>query len=322
VNGASGEMAEASAAAVMAAGALREGAPLTARAAYSRIEEARRFAESWIERVMPPVHASPARLHHAMRDAVIPGGKRVRPMLVALVAEACTGASPQRELVGRFAAAVELVHCASLVHDDLPAFDDAPARRGRPTCHAAWGEPAAILVGDALLALAFEVLGGGREDVRAALRLVGLLAECTGSRHGIIGGQALELEPAAPVREYHVRKTASLFRAAAAGAAIAVGEPGEVLRWARFGSLVGEVLQLRDDLDDTGGDAPSLGKPAGRDLALGRPNAVLASSRAQAAAVLRERVREADRVLPDHAAGDALRLVLAAAAGDHLRVHG
>src|SRR5262249_8681503 len=100
---------------MMAAAAPQEEAAPAARAAYARIEEARRFAESWIERLMPPVQASPALLHHAMRDAVIPGGKRVRPMLVALVAEACTGARPHRELVGRFAAAVELVHCASLV---------------------------------------------------------------------------------------------------------------------------------------------------------------------------------------------------------------
>ena len=286
--------------------------------ALEQVAGAREYVERWLERVLPAADGSPARLHRAMREAVLPGGKRVRPLLVMLVAEACAPGRARRDLVGRLAAAVELVHCASLVHDDLPAFDDAAVRRGLPTCHAAHGEPAAILAGDALLALAFEVLGDGADDPRAALRLVRLLAEGTGTRRGIIGGQALELEPDASVDDYHARKTAALFRCAAAGAALAAGEPDQSLRWARFGELLGEVLQLRDDLEDCTGNAGEVGKPVGRDRDLGRPNAVLRSSPADVLSGKAERMREAERLLPEGPAGDALRLLLVAAGGGHV----
>lgn len=260
------------------------------------------FIDHWIQRALP---ARDSRLHEAMWDAVVPGGKRVRALLVVLAAEAC-GCDPRhRELVGRFAAAVELVHCASLVHDDMPCFDDADTRRGRPTTHVAYGEPTALLVGDALIVLAFETLArcpGG--DARAALRLVAMLAEHTGSARGIIGGQGLELDPAAPLAEIHRKKTAALFRAAAAGASIAVGCDDQQLRYARFGELVGEVLQLRDDLDDAAADA-----------AIAKPNAVTGASPAQVLANLRAKVSDALALLDDTPAAQPLAHVLAKAAG-------
>ncbi len=199
------------------------------------------------------------------------------------------------------AAAVELVHCASLVHDDLPAFDDADTRRGQPSCHAAFGEPTAILVGDALLTLAFESLSGAPlQEAGRALRMIRLLSEATGSRAGIIGGQGLELQTNVDVLAYHAQKTSALFRAAAGGGAIAsvVGDdPAQVERWSRFGELLGHALQLRDDIDDCTGSAESLGKPAGQDAALGRPNAVQRSSMREVRQLLGQMVAEASALL-------------------------
>lgn len=243
-----------------------------------RLDDVCRFVDEHLDRSLPTPHVAPAALHGAMRSAVFPGGKRLRATLVVLVAEACAGPRARSELVGRFAAAIELVHCASLVHDDLPAFDDAPTRRGRPSCHAAFGEPTAILAGDALLALAFDTLARTTTKSSRALRLVQLLGEAVGSRRGIIGGQALEQQATVDLHDYHARKTAALFRAAAAGAALAVGHPQEVSRWSRFGELVGLALQLHDDLADCTGDPATLGKPVGQDAALGRPNAAIAFS--------------------------------------------
>jgi geranylgeranyl diphosphate synthase type II len=281
-----------------------------------QIASARAFVERWIGRVLPSVEESPRVLHRAMRDAVIPGGKRIRSLLVVLVADALGCGRP--ELVGRLAVAVELVHCASLIHDDLPAFDNADTRRGRPTCHLDYGEPRAILAGDALLTLAFEVLGRATEHHRAALRLVQLLAESTGSARGIIGGQAIEIEPAVTsLEDYQSRKTATLFRVAAGGAAIAVGEDCQQLRFARFGGLLGEILQLRDDLDDCFGRAEDLGKPVGQDLAHRRPNAVTASSRALVLAQLHAKAAEAKALLEDSPASSPLRQLVDHAAGVH-----
>lgn len=233
------------------------------------------FVEEWLLRALPTADAPPTRLHGAMHDAVFPGGRRARPLLCRLVADRYGGGDD--EMVGRLAAAIELVHCASLVQDDLPCFDDAATRRGLPACHVVYGEATAILVGDALLTLAFETLANApARRAPVAFRLMGLLTSATGSSHGVIGGQALELEPHPVELEiYHRHKTAALFRAAAAGGAICCGAEADVPRWARIGELIGCALQLRDDMDDVGAAAAELGKPTGRDAALGRPNAVL-----------------------------------------------
>jgi geranylgeranyl diphosphate synthase type II len=266
--------------------------------------------EDWLTRVLPPRDLPPTRLHAAMYDAVFPGGRRARPLLCMLVAQRYGQA--EDEMVSRMAAAVELVHCASLVQDDLPCFDDADTRRGRPACHVVYGQPAAILVGDALLTLAFETLAGAPpRRAHTAFRLLGLLTAAAGSQHGIIGGQALELEPGVEVTQYHRQKTAALFRAAAAGAAVACNAEGDVARWARVGELIGCALQLRDDLDDVEGVPADIGKPAGRDHALGRPNAAL-SRGVDGARAMREALLDgiAELLGPPTPESHALRLVI------------
>jgi geranylgeranyl diphosphate synthase type II len=247
----------------------------TQSAADQLLVKAHAFVEEWLHRALPTRDAPPARLHGAMHDAVFPGGRRARPLLCRLVADSYGGGDD--EMVGRLGAAIELVHCASLSQDDLPCFDDAATRRGLPACHVVYGEATAILVGDALLTLAFETLSSAPPSrASEAFRLIGLLTAAAGSSHGVIGGQALELEPHPVELEiYHRHKTAALFRAAAAGGAIICGAESDVPRWARIGELIGCALQLRDDMDDVGAAAAELGKPAGRDALLGRPNAAL-----------------------------------------------
>jgi geranylgeranyl diphosphate synthase type II len=239
------------------------------------IASALAFVEEWLLRALPTCDTPPARLHGAMHDAVFPGGRRARPLLCRLVANRYGVGND--ELVGRLAAAIELIHCASLVQDDLPCFDDAELRRGRASCHIVYGEATAILVGDALLTRAFETLASappGRASV--AFRLMALVTAATGSSQGVIGGQALELEPHPVELElYHRHKTAALFRAAAAGAAIVAGAESDVPTWARVGELIGCALQLRDDIDDVSANSGELGKPVGRDERLHRPNAAL-----------------------------------------------
>jgi len=273
------------------------GAPRENPHAPSQLDSARDFIDGWLDRALPTPGDPPTRLHLAMREAVLLGGKRTRPLLAVLVAESY-GPLGRPEIVGRFAAAVELIHCASLVHDDLPAFDDADTRRGLPSCHAAFGEATAILVGDALLTLAFEAVAlCPIEHAVTSVHLLRLLADATGSRAGIIGGQGLELQTNVDIRVYHAQKTSALFRAAAAGGALAEGREDDAPRWARFGELLGHALQLRDDLDDCCGSAAGLGKPVGQDLALGRPNAVVRSSEGEVRGALGRLVDEAAELL-------------------------
>ena len=170
-------------------------------------------------------------------------------------------------------------------------------RRGLPACHVVYGQATAILVGDALLTLAFETLANAPvRRAPVAFRLMGLLTAATGSSHGVIGGQALELEPHPVELEiYHRHKTAALFRAAAAGGAICCGADADVSRWARIGELIGCALQLRDDMEDVGGVDGDIGKPTGRDAALGRPNAALQAGIDSVSAEARRRHRRRAR---------------------------
>lgn len=238
------------------------------------------LVEAWLDRVLPAADAEPAPLHQAMRYAVFSGGKRLRPQLLLHVAAACAATSAEIELVVRAACAVELVHAASLVHDDLPCFDDAGERRGRLTIHVVAGEAMAVLVGDALLALASEVIADAPPRMaRRTLSLVRLLAQATGSMSGIIGGQSLEIGSAdgfssEQVNRYHAMKTGALFRFAAEAGAVAAGAANSA-SWARVGELVGAWYQMADDLLDARAAAEITGKPVGRDAALGRPSAVL-----------------------------------------------
>lgn len=216
----------------------------------------------------------PPLLGEAIGYAVFPGGARVRPRLCLEVARAC-GYPGRRTTDLSYAAAcsVELLHCASLVHDDLPCFDASPTRRGRPTVHRIYGEAMAVLVGDGLMVQSFHTLARAlahRPDI-GALPLVTLL-DAAGPHRGLIAGQAWELEKEVDVAAYHHAKTASLFEASALLGAMVSGEGGA--RFAAFGRAFGMAYQLADDVADVVGDPAKLGKPVGRDQALGRPTAV------------------------------------------------
>ncbi len=213
----------------------------------------------------------PGRLAQALDYSVTPGGARIRPTILLSVAMACGDDRPA--LSNAAAAALELIHCASLVHDDLPAFDDADMRRGKATVHKAYGEPLAVLAGDSLIVLAFEVLAraAGDQPMRA-LGLVRVLAQRTGMPGGICAGQGWESEAQVNLGAYHRAKTGALFIAATQMGAIAAGMEAEP--WEELGARIGEAFQVADDLKDALLSADETGKPAGQDAAHGRPNAV------------------------------------------------
>jgi geranylgeranyl diphosphate synthase type II len=168
------------------------------------------------------------------------------------------------------AAALELIHCASLVHDDMPCFDDANMRRGKPTVHLAYSEPLALLTGDSLIVLAFDLLA--RQDADRALPLIRHLATRTGMPHGICAGQGWESEGQIDLSAYHRAKTGALFIGATQMGAIAAGQDPEP--WEELGARIGEAFQVADDLRDALFDAEELGKPVGQDTIHSRPNAV------------------------------------------------
>jgi geranylgeranyl diphosphate synthase, type II len=207
----------------------------------------------------------------AIRYAVFPGGARVRPHLCLAVAAACGNDAP--DLADCAGAAIELLHCASLVHDDLPCFDDAELRRGKPTVHAKFGVPLGLLTGDALIVMAFEALarGGARYPTRLA-PLLSIIAKGVGAPYGIVAGQAWECEIAPPVQAYHQAKTGALFVAATIGGAIASGADPQP--WRALGEGIGAAYQVADDLLDALASSEESGKTSGRDVALARPSAV------------------------------------------------
>ncbi len=257
----------------------------------------------------------PPILTSAMRYAVFPGGARIRPRLCIAVARAC--AEDHAALSGAAAASIELLHCASLVHDDLPCFDDAATRRGRPSVHKAFGERIAVLTGDALIGLAFQALAQAAAQVPARLvNLVGIVSRSIGAPDGIIAGQAWECEPHISLGAYQRAKTGALFAAATAAGACAAGhEPGA---WHLLGERIGEAYQIADDIRDVVSNEDDLGKPTGRDQALGRPNAVHALGIGTAVGRLEDLVRSAIDVIPRcpgasdlraHILGEASRLL-------------
>ncbi|HMO07130.1 MAG TPA: polyprenyl synthetase family protein [Paracoccaceae bacterium] len=228
---------------------------------------------------------APRRLAAALPYAVLPGGARIRPTILTSVAMACGDDRPA--LTDAAAAALELIHCASLVHDDLPCFDDADLRRGKPTVHRAFGQPLAVLTGDSLILLAFDTLAAaGDEDARRALGLVRILSARSGMPGGICAGQGWESETQVDLRAYHRAKTGALFVAATQMGALAAGHDPEP--WEELGARIGEAFQVADDLRDAVETAASMGKPAGQDAALGRPSAVAELGLAGAVARLRD----------------------------------
>jgi geranylgeranyl diphosphate synthase type II len=213
----------------------------------------------------------PPRLAAALRYAVFPGGARVRPRLCLAVAAACGDDVPM--LSDAAACAIELLHCASLVHDDLPCFDDALTRRGKPSLHRAFDERLAVLAGDALIVLAFQTVARACSPAPHRLAaLLGTVGRGVGAPDGIVAGQGWECEPRVPLSDYQRAKTGALFSAATmAGAQAAGAEPGP---WRLLGERLGEAYQVADDILDAAALAEDIGKPVGRDAALGRPSAV------------------------------------------------
>ncbi len=214
---------------------------------------------------------APKKLASALPYAVLPGGARIRPTILLSVALACGDDRPA--LSDAAAAALELMHCASLVHDDLPAFDDADIRRGKATVHRAYSEPLAVLTGDSLIILAFDVLARAADaDAARALGLIRTLSARTGMPGGICAGQGWESEAQVDLRAYHRAKTGALFIAATQMGAQAAGQDPEP--WEELGARIGEAFQVADDLRDALYDAETLGKPAGQDAVHARPSAV------------------------------------------------
>ena len=216
---------------------------------------------------------APPRLVAAMRHAVFSGGARIRPQLCIAVATACGDDAPQ--LTNAAAVALELMHCASLVHDDMPAFDNADMRRGRPTVHKAFSEPLALLAGDGLIVMAYRVLlQAGVQHPERLITLMDNLTSGVGLPHGIVAGQAWECETTADLAQYQRAKTGALFVSATCAGALTCGEEPEP--WAPLGAYLGEAYQVADDIRDVLGDVASLGKPAGQDVLNARPSSAQA----------------------------------------------
>lgn len=215
----------------------------------------------------------PRELREAVRYSLLAPGKRLRPILVLLAAEAC-GGEAQAALAA--ACAVEMIHAYSLVHDDLPAMDDDDLRRGRPTCHKAFGEAVAILAGDALLTLAFEVLARDVRPPAVAARCCAVLAQAAGAT-ALVGGQADDLAGefsaggAEALEAIHRRKTGAMFLASLElGGLVAGADEEQQQALAEYGQAIGLAFQITDDLLDVRGDASAMGKRAGKDRDRGK----------------------------------------------------
>ncbi|HQU15562.1 MAG: (2E,6E)-farnesyl diphosphate synthase [Chromatiales bacterium 21-64-14] len=243
---------------------------------WLRFHQAR--VERSLERWLPSADTHPTHLHEAMRYSVLGSGKRIRPALVYAAGAALD--VPAAVLDGP-ACAVELIHAYSLVHDDLPAMDNDDLRRGKPTCHRAFGEATALLAGDALQSLAFQVLGHDpalQVSSDARLKMVDTLATASGSR-GMAGGQAIDLAAEgrvldlAQLEDMHIHKTGALIRASVLLGAhsAAVANPELLERIDHYGKCIGLAFQIRDDILDVEGETGILGKTQGADAARSKP---------------------------------------------------
>lgn len=236
--------------------------------------------EALLEEVLPESRLTPERLHTAMRYAALGAGKRVRPLL-AFAAGEVSGADPERVAIA--GAAVELIHAYSLVHDDLPCMDDDVLRRGKPTCHVEFDEATALLVGDALQSLAFQLMGEYRlaDDASDQLQMVKLLAAASGSR-GMAGGQAIDLASTGrrltvpDLELMHIHKTGALIRASALLGARCGNRLGdeELAHIDSYAKLVGLAFQVVDDVLDAEAPTATLGKTAGKDAQQNKPTYV------------------------------------------------
>ena len=213
--------------------------------------------------------SAPQNLQKALHHSIFPGGARIRPQLCLAVATACGDDDPALSTAA--ASAIELLHCASLVHDDLPCFDNALVRRGQASVHAAFGERVAVLAGDALIVLAFQYVASC--SMHSPLRLAPVLrtiAASVGAPHGIVAGQAWECESKVQLKQYQKEKTGSLFEAATAAGAQAAGADADT--WKPLGEWLGEAYQVADDIRDVLADQALMGKPQGQDITHNRPS--------------------------------------------------
>ncbi|WP_144185296.1 polyprenyl synthetase family protein [Elioraea rosea] len=270
--------------------------------AITRIERALGAALSCTE-----TRGSPPRLGEAMRYAVFPRGSRVRPRLCLAVAYACGDDIPAMADAG--AVAIELLHCASLVHDDLPCFDDAEMRRGKPALHRAFGQPLAVLAGDALIIAAFQAIAhaSALAPSRAAALML-TIGDSVGMPFGIVAGQAWECEDEVDLEEYQRQKTGSLFAAAAVAGAASAGADAEP--WRLFGERLGEAYQVADDLSDAVSEDGESGKTSGRDVMHGRPSAVRSLGIQGAVRRLEELTEAAADAVPACDGAEALKALI------------
>lgn len=241
-----------------------------------RLEDCRHKTEAALDRLLPSEDTQPPVLHKAMRHSVFAGGKRLRPFLVL---ESCRLVGGDEKAALPAACAVEILHTHSLVHDDLPSMDDDDFRRGKPACHKVFGEGMAVLCGDCLLTLAFEILATRLPESgvppKSALRCVALLSEASSSRW-LGGGQAMDISEQATgysqvgaetVESIHERKTAALMRACCMIGGTIGRAPANVLsRLREYGHWLGMAFQITDDILDVTGEAQQLGKSVGKDV--------------------------------------------------------
>ena len=255
-----------------------------------------------LEALLPGSETVPVSIHRAMRHSVFAGGKRLRPVLAMQSAAAVAGSAPVG--IERLCAAIEMLHTYSLIHDDLPALDNDDLRRGKPTCHVAYGEAIAILAGDALQTQAYELLAGLNCPAAATVEMIRLIAQATGTVDGMIGGQVMDLEgehqrPTAELVEaIHRAKTGALIRVSVVAGGVFAGATVEQARLLDvFGRKAGLAFQIMDDVLDVTEDSTQLGKTAGKDVA---------SDKATWPAVfgLEQSRRDADRLIAE--AFDAL----------------
>lgn len=236
------------------------------------LEHGQQLTDAALDRLIPLETQPPVSIHKAMRHSIFAGGKRLRPILCLEAGRMIAGSLPTGiEEVG---AALEMLHTYSLIHDDLPALDNDDLRRGRPTCHKAFGEATAILAGDALQTKAYEVLSRVECPAEARVRIIEEIARGTGTVDGMIGGQVVDLEaehtrPTAEMLEYiHRSKTAALITASlVSGGLYAGAKDGEVARLRAFGTGIGLAFQIVDDVLDVTQTSEQLGKTAGKDTA-------------------------------------------------------
>ena len=236
------------------------------------LEEGRILTDSTLERLLPAATQYPASIHQAMRHSVFAGGKRLRPILCMEAAQVVHGCVPPG--VEELGAALEMLHTYSLIHDDLPALDNDDLRRGRPTCHKAFGEATAILAGDALQTLAYLVLARMQCSAEARVAIIAEIARATGTIDGMIGGQVMDLEaehtrPDAATLEYiHRSKTGALLTASVvSGGIYAEASLSQIFSLREFGRNIGLAFQIVDDVLDVTQTSEQLGKTAGKDKA-------------------------------------------------------